>query len=134
MSRVDYTKYSLLELYEALESIDAAAFPENYENLMAELAKPERNNEQTLSEHKERNEAELIIFKRVIWIFVALMMFVASAVMHIEGVIKARGGRVIVTLDDNPIGFHLGILAFICLGIYSIYIGVFGDLKTKKRI
>lgn len=132
LNQVDYTKYSLSELHEALEGIDAKAFPQNYKNLLAELDKPERNNEKVLIAHKEQMEAERIILKRVLLIFAALMGFVASGFMYMEGVIRSRGGGEIVNVSDNPIAFHLGILAFLCFSIYSIYMGVFGDLRAKN--
>ena len=39
---IDYSTYSLSELNEALESIDAHKYPENYKRLKDELAKPNR--------------------------------------------------------------------------------------------
>lgn len=62
LNQVDYRKYSLSELHEALESIDAKEFPQNYKNLLAELDKPERNNKETLIAYKEQAEEERIIF------------------------------------------------------------------------
>ena len=134
LNQVDYTKYSLSELHEALESIDAYAFPENYQNLLAELEKPERKNEKVNIAKENKTDGNNEIQTRVFLTMCSCLMFASSYFIYISGVFMSRNNRrEILNIHDNPIAFHLGVMALVFCGIFLFYKGVFGAFKSKKK-
>lgn len=131
MTKIDYTKYSLPELREALESINAKAYPENYKNLISELEKPERKHEAIMIDNQQI-ESGSDILKRVMFILCSIMMCFASRSMYLSGVINTRSGREIINIVDHPIAFHLVILLFLSSGLYLFYASFFCEFKNKK--
>jgi len=133
LAGIDYSRYSVEELREAQESIDAEQYPENYACLMAELAKPERQQqEQAELRAKEiKSHDEKKVFHRALSVIASIGLFFMVFDFHSEGVIKGRHANVIVELADSPIGFYLGI-SFYCLGgLYLLYMGLTGKGLEK---
>ncbi|MCT8126597.1 hypothetical protein H1D31_11285 [Alishewanella sp. BS5-314] len=134
MAGIDFSRYSVEELRQAQESIDAAQYPENYARLMAELAKPERQ-QQEQAESRAKEIASQDVKRTLIRIFVALVGSVtlfSAFTSYGEGVITGKHGRVIVKLADNPVGFYFGIVILVSGGLYLLYTGLTGKGLEKN--
>lgn len=134
MAEIDFSRYSVEELRQAQESIDAAQYPENYARLMAELAKPERQQQEQV-ELRAKEIAFQDVKRTLIRIFAA---FVGSVTLfsaftsYGKGVITGKHGRVIVKLADNPVGFYFGIVILVIGGLYLLYGGLIGKGLEKN--
>ena len=134
MAGIDFSRYSVEELRQAQESIDAEQYPENYARLMAELAKPERQQQEQveLRAQEIKSHGAKKVFYRTLSVITGFGLFYMAYDFHSEGVIKGRHGSGILKLADSPIGFYLGI-TFYCLGgLYLLYMGLTGKGLEKN--
>lgn len=134
MAEIDFSRYSVEELRQAQESIDAAQYPENYARLMAELAKPERQ-QQEQAELRAKEIAFQDMKRTLIRIFVALvgiLSLLSAFKSYGKGVITGKRGWVIVKLADNPVGFYFGIAVIVIGGLYLLYVGLTGKGLEKN--
>lgn len=137
MSEIDYTKYNLADLHDALANINAEKYPENYARLQAELAKPERqakvrkNEAAIMVTATEAGPSNLQTVVRVILVIFAIVGFLVTLNVLNNGEITSKRGSVIVTLADNPLGFYFGIACYIGGSLYLLYIGITGKYLKK---
>lgn len=137
MTEVDYTKYSLADLHDVLENINAEKYPENYARLQAELAKPERqakvqdSSATTTGSDTVAGPSNLHIFARVFLSIVAIGGFLVTLGVFNSGEITGKRGGVIATLADNPVGFYFGIACYIGGSLYLLYMGITGKGVKK---
>jgi len=134
LAGIDFSRYSVEELRQAQESIDAAQYPENYARLMAELAKPERQQHQQAelrANELKGHDAKKVLgrtFLVIIGIFIIFMAFI----LHSDGVITDKYDRFIVRLADNPVGFYFGLVVTGIGGLCALYMGLTGKGLKKE--
>lgn len=134
MAGIDFSRYSVEELRQAQESIDAEQYPENYARLMAELAKPERQQqEQAELRAKEiKSHDAKKVLGRTFLVITGICLFFMAFIFYSDGVIKGKHGSVIVRLADNPVGFYFGIIIVVIGGLYLLYVGLTGKGLKKE--
>jgi hypothetical protein len=131
--KIDYSKYSLKELYEALDSIDSEKFPENYRQLKDELSKPERSNDEVLSELEAEMGNQESDFKSYFIIAVGAFFVLWGFLAEEKGIIhKHRSKEVLVTLADNPDKFYFHVYLAAGIGICSVIFGVYLLVRNSK--
>lgn len=134
MAGIDFSRYSIDELRQAQESIDAEQYPENYARLMAELAKPERQ-EQELAELRAQeiksHDAKKVL-GRTFLVIIGIGTFFMAFSFHSDGVITGKHGGVIVRLADNPVGFYFGLVVTGIAGLSMLYAGLTGKGLKKE--
>lgn len=131
---VDYSKYTLPELHEALASIDAEKYPGNYQKLIAELNKPERKESRIVFESTEvqekRNELKSFKLTIVIGIFFVFWSYLA----YNKGVIYQRcSDEILASIDNNPESFFFILSCGALLGACLIVFGLFKVYKLSKQ-
>ena len=129
--KIDYSKYSLKELYEALGSIDSEKFPENYRQLKDELSKPERSNDEVLSELEAEMGNQESDFKSYFIIAVGAFFVLWGFLAEEKGIIH-KSKEVLVTLADNPDKFYFHVYLAAGIGICSVIFGVYLLVRNSK--
>lgn len=134
MYEIDFSRYSLEELHQALASIDAEQYPENYAKLQAELAKPARQQQAqaVLREHESSSHDAKKVLGRTLLVITGICAFFVVFIAFSEGVIKSKSGGTLVTLAGNPLGFYFGIAVFVVAGICMMYMGFTGKGLKKE--
>lgn len=134
MAEIDFSRYSVEELRQAQESIDAEQYPENYARLMAELAKPERQQQEQaeLRAQEIKSHDAKKVLGRTFLVITGICLFFMAFIFHSDGVIKGKHGSVIVRLADNPVGFYFGIIIVVIGGLYLLYVGLTGKGLKKE--
>lgn len=134
LAQVDYSKYTLTELYEALASIDAEKYPENYQRLVAELNRPERNESQLIVEsekaQEKANELKSFKFTTLVGVFFVFGSYLA----YEQGVIYQRhSDQVLASIDSDPASFLFLLGSTVLLGICLIIFGLFNIYKLSEE-
>jgi len=131
---IDFRRYSVEELHQALASIDAEKYPENYAKLLAELAKPERQLEEREAVRADENASQETkkILVRIFSVSVGVCSFFLVYYFFSEGVVHLRHGRILVSQAENPLGFYLWLAFFVYGGFLSLYMGFTGKGFKEK--
>lgn len=131
----DYTKYSLVELYDVKGNIDSKRYPERYDLLLNEIRKREKNPEKEPEPQKRNKKDKTYIAK-----FIALLCipFFSWQLMNAYkyGLIHSKNDR-ILHLDSDPMGFYVVVLIhFICLfiALSTLFKGLGAKLVPNKQI
>ncbi len=134
MAGIDFSRYSVEELRQAQESIDAEQYPENYARLMAELAKPERQQQEqdALRAQEIKSHDMKMVLARTLLVITGIGTFFMAFSFYSDGVITGKYDRVIVRLVDNPVGFYFGLVVTGIVGLSMFYAGLTGKGLKKN--
>ncbi|MGI3062582.1 hypothetical protein [Vibrio alginolyticus] len=147
---INYTKYNAKSLLEALSTIDAEAYPENYKTLTAEISLRKHEIEEFYSKQENARKLKwcrllrLIAFNQILVAIVALVMLVFS--YSILTTIEVIGSLFIALLNGvsgvallkrassycflSYLNIGLQVIAFGLGGIYFNYYGLGGVFLT----
>lgn len=87
MAEIDFSRYSVEELRQAQESIDAEQYPENYARLLAELAKPERQQQEqaALRAQEIKSHDAKKVLGRTFFVIAGICLFFMAFIFHSDG-------------------------------------------------
>ena len=130
---IDYSTYSLSELNEALESIDAHKYPENYKRLKDELAKPNRTEPKDTQQIVIAENSTKKTSKALLCIILGLFILLRSYFNYENGVIYKRYNEpAMASLENNPKKFYLFLFFTIGAGGFITAYGIH-TLFSKKE-
>ena len=105
----DYTKYTLVELYDVKDNIDKECYPERYDLLLNEIRKREKNPENEPKPRKLINKKDKAYLK-IFLMFLCIPFFSWQLINAYKyGVIHSRNDHVL-HLNSDPIGFYVVVL------------------------
>lgn len=121
----DYSEYSISELQDALASINREAYPERVNELESELA-----SRQADVSHKEDDtnpgfKKFVAVMSRIFLFCIGLVTFWYGMHGFSEGEISGKHDRV-WRLAENPKAFYFFTFLSMFVGVYLIYISIFG--------
>ena len=105
----DYTKYTLVELYDVKDNIDKECYPERYDLLLNEIRKREKNPENEPEPRKLINKKDKAYLK-IFLMFLCIPFFSWQLINAYKyGVIHSKNDHVL-HLNSDPIGFYVVVL------------------------
>ncbi|MBA6290197.1 hypothetical protein [Colwellia sp. MB3u-4] len=105
----DYTKYTLVELYDVKDNIDKECYPERYDLLLNEIRKREKNPENKPEPRKLINKKDKAYLK-IFLMFLCIPFFSWQLINAYKyGVIHSKNDHVL-HLNSDPIGFYVVVL------------------------
>lgn len=112
----DYTKYTLVELYDVKDNIDNECYPERYDSLLNEIKKREKNPEKEPEPQKLNKKYKAYITRLLMLICVPFFSWqLINAYKY--GSIHFKNDHV-YHLNTQPVGFYVAVVIHaICLVI-----------------
>ncbi len=123
MNSPDYSKYSLEELYQALETIERSSWPERVQTIEAILNDPKKRKRLEVKSIKQKKENEKEDIRTNNWMFGLIYSFIGIAVL-ITGTLFSKGNA--IEIESWP----MRILVFVFFA--TIGFTFFKALKKKK--
>ncbi|MBA6225026.1 hypothetical protein H4J51_13975 [Colwellia sp. MB02u-18] len=122
----DYTKYTLVELYDVKDNIDKKCYPERYDLLLNEIRKREKNPENEPKPLKLINKKDKAYLK-IFLMFLCIPFFSWQLINAYKyGVIHSRNDHVL-HLNSDPIGFYVVVLihaSCLVIALSSVFKGL----------
>ena len=132
----DYTKYTLIELYDVKDNIDNEFYPERYDLLLNEIRKREINHEKEPEPRKLINKKGKAYLKFFL-LFLCIPFFSWQLINAYKyGVIHSKNDHVL-HLSSEPIGFYVVVFIHVsCLviALCTVFKGLGAKVVPNKQI
>jgi hypothetical protein len=121
----DYTKYTLIELYDVKDNIDNEYYPERYDSLLNEIRKRENNPENKLEPQKFNKKDKTYITKFLMLLCIPFFSWqLINAYKY--GSIDFKNDHV-YHLSTEPLGFYVAVVthaACLVIALRTVFKGL----------